>query len=83
MKNAWIEVKTESNTCQIVAKALRDFPAVKEADALFGDIDVLVLVEIDDEQYDYLDQLEEIITKIKETKGVVTTVTRPVKRPKG
>lgn len=82
MKNAWIEVKTRSDTCQKVAKELRDFSEVKDADALFGDVDVLVLAKIDDEKGDYLDLLEELIGKIKRLDDVVTTVTRPVKRPK-
>jgi len=82
MRNAWIEVKTEPNTCQKVAKKLRTLPEVKEADALFGNVDVLVLAKIDDKKSDYLDALEELIERIKKVEGVVTTVTRPTKRPK-
>lgn len=81
MRNAWIEVKTKSNTCQKVARKLRGLPEIREADALFGDVDVLVLAAIDDEKQDYLDKLEELIGKIKKIPGVVTTVTRPVKKP--
>ena len=82
MRNAWIEVKTKSDTCQKVAKKLREFPEIKEADALFGNVDVLALAKIDDEKTDYLDNLEILIGKIKRLSDVVTTVTRPVKRPK-
>lgn len=82
MRNAWIEVKTKSNTCQRVAKKLRSFPEIVEADALFGNVDVLVLAKIDDKKKDYLDALEELITRIKKVNGVVTTVTRPTKKPK-
>lgn len=81
MRNAWIEVKTKSSTCQKVAKALRSMPEVSEADALFGNVDVLCLVKINDEAKDYLDELELLIGKIKELDNVVTTVTRPTKRP--
>lgn len=81
MRNVWIEVKTESNTCQKVAKELRSFSEIKEADALFGNVDVLVLAKIDDKKSDYLDAVEELIRRIKKTSGVVTTVTRIVKRP--
>ena len=81
-RNGWIEVKTKSSTCQIVARKLRQMPEVTAADALFGNVDVLALVEIDEAKGDYLDQLEKIIGKIKNIPEVVTTVTRPTKRPK-
>jgi len=79
MRNAYIEVKTEANSCQKVAAALRNMPGIKDADALFGDVDVMAVAEVSDDSADYLDELEALIESVKELSGVVTTVTRPVK----
>ena len=77
LKNLWIEVKTKGNTCKEVAKKIRNLAFIKFADALFGDVDVMVFARIHPD--DYLEEAEELIGKIKSIEGVITTITRLTK----
>ncbi len=51
LKNLWIEVKTKGNTCKEVAKKIRNLAFIKFADALFGDVDVMVFARIHPDDY--------------------------------
>ncbi len=54
---------------EVVKEALKT-PGVVEARLLFGEYDVLVRVEVDN-----IDELDRAVTAIRNTKGVVKTMT--------
>jgi DNA-binding Lrp family transcriptional regulator len=67
---AYILVNTEPNTLWNIAEAALRIPSVKTAEAVAGQIDVVMLVELPK-----MDDLGSMIAKIRELKGVQRTQT--------